>query len=292
MPLADFHRREAADRHAGGDIAHDAALGGDAGAGADRQMVGDADLTAHHDAVADRCAAGDADLAADDAAAAEPHVVADMHEVIEHAAGADHRIAGGAAVNRAIGADLDAVLDDDAAELQHAHQALGTRHEAEALPADADAGGDLDPGADQGVADRAIGGDPAVVAEHDAGAEHDIAGDVATGADLDLGPDQRAGIDLRAAADPRRGIDARAGGDAGSEGGGRIEEVADLGIGEAGLGGERGTVARIVEHAELVRPGILERGDVVNHQPSGLRVGHLGADLAGDIAERKRALTV
>src|SRR5437667_10510283 len=100
MPLLELHGGEPADRPPGRDIAHDPALGGDAGAGADREMIGDADLAAHRDAIADRRTAGNADLTADDAAAAKAYVVADMDEVIEHAAGADHRIAGRAAIDR------------------------------------------------------------------------------------------------------------------------------------------------------------------------------------------------
>src|SRR5258708_13353444 len=155
MPLLDLHGGDPADRHAGRHIPHRPALGGDAGGGADGEMIGDADLATHHDAVADHRAAGDADLAADDAAAAEAHVVADMDEIIEHRAGTDHRIAGGAAVDRAIGAQLDVVLDDDAPELQHAQEPFGAGHEAEARPADADPGCDLAPPAHDPLADTA-----------------------------------------------------------------------------------------------------------------------------------------
>src|SRR5260221_3130260 len=203
VPLPDFDGGKSADRHAGRNIAHDAALGGDLGAGADRQMVGDADLAAHHDTIADHRAAGDADLAADDALSAKPHVVADMDEVIEHRTGTNHGIAGGAAIDRAVGADLDAVLDDDATELQHAHEALGTGDVAEALAADADASGDVDPGADQRVADGAIRRDPAAVAEDAAGTEDAVAAIMKARADLDIGSAKAAAVDLRPIADAR-----------------------------------------------------------------------------------------
>src|SRR5258708_23898628 len=232
MPLLDLHGGDPADRHAGRHIPHRPALGGDAGGGGDGEMIGDADLATHHDAVADHRAAGDADLTADDAAAAEAHVVADMDEVIEHRAGTDHRIAGGAAVDRAIGAHLDIVLDDDAAELQHAHEPFGAGHEAEALPADADAGGDLDARADERIADSGVRLDPAAVAEHHAITERDMRSDVAAGADHDVAADMSAGLDLRSGADRGGGMDIGARGDAGNEGGGRGEKMADLGISE------------------------------------------------------------
>ena len=92
--------------------------------------------------------------------------------------------------------------------------------------------------------------------------------------------------------------------------------MADLRIGEARLGGDEEAavvarlageviagddrpgpgvgkgraVARVVEDAELVRPGVLQRGDVVDHQPPGLGAGCFGADLAGDVAKRERAI--
>ena len=50
---------------------------------------------------------------------ADLHIVADLHQIIELAAFADHRVAQRAAVDGGAGADLDAVLDDDAAQLRN-----------------------------------------------------------------------------------------------------------------------------------------------------------------------------
>ena len=51
-------------------------------------------------------------------------VVADLHEIVDLGAFADDRVAIGAAVDRRPGADLDVVLDDDAADLRHFQMAL------------------------------------------------------------------------------------------------------------------------------------------------------------------------
>src|SRR5258708_37624653 len=71
VPLPDFDGGKSANRHAGRNIAHDAALGGGLGAGADRPMVRDADFAPHHDTIADHRSAGDAEPAADDALSAQ-----------------------------------------------------------------------------------------------------------------------------------------------------------------------------------------------------------------------------
>ena len=59
------------------------------------------------------------DLGDDHAMAADDDVVADLHEIIDLRALADDRVAIGAAVDGRAGADLDVVLDDDAADLRH-----------------------------------------------------------------------------------------------------------------------------------------------------------------------------
>ena len=66
---------------------------------------GDAALASDHDSVADDRPACDADLSADDAVAPQLNVVGDLDETIEHAAGPYHGVAGGAAVDGAVGTD-------------------------------------------------------------------------------------------------------------------------------------------------------------------------------------------
>ena len=86
---------------------------------ADMDMVGEPDLPAQHREILDHRAAGNADLAGDHAMAADMHIVADHDQIIELAAFADHRVAQRAAVDGGAGADLDTVLDDDAAQLRN-----------------------------------------------------------------------------------------------------------------------------------------------------------------------------
>ena len=75
-------------------------------------MVGNADLTGQHGEVANCHAAGDTDLRDNQAVATDRAVVSDLHKIIDLGALADYGIAGGAAVDGRIGADLDVVLDD------------------------------------------------------------------------------------------------------------------------------------------------------------------------------------
>ena len=64
-------------------------------------------------------AAGNSGLRHDDAMAADADIVADLDQIVDLGALADHGVADGAAVDRGAGADLDVVLDDDAADLRH-----------------------------------------------------------------------------------------------------------------------------------------------------------------------------
>src|SRR6201999_1488477 len=100
-----------------------------------------------------------------DAELAHLHVVTDMNEAVEAAAAPDLGVADRAAIHHAIGAELDIVLDDHAAELRHAQQSLGAGHEAEAGIADGDARPEHDARSDDRVGDRAVGTDGAVVAD-------------------------------------------------------------------------------------------------------------------------------
>src|SRR5690606_17265859 len=100
------------------------------------KMVRDAHLTAHYDAIPDNRASGNPDLRADHAMTTKPHVVRNVNLIIQNRTGANHRIFRGAPVYRAIGADLDPVLYDDATELQHSHQPRRSWYKSEALRTD------------------------------------------------------------------------------------------------------------------------------------------------------------
>ena len=80
-------------------------------------MVGNADLTGQHGEVAYNHAPRYPNLRDNQAMAADRAVVSDMHKIIDLGALADYGIAGGAAVDGRIGADLDVVLDDGPSDL-------------------------------------------------------------------------------------------------------------------------------------------------------------------------------
>ena len=106
-----------------------------------------------------RAEPGDADLRDDDAVPADLDIVADLDLVIDLRPLADHRVAVGAAVDRRVGADLDVVLDDDAADLRDLGMASRTHGKAETVLADAHTGMDDDAVADQSVLDARMHAD-------------------------------------------------------------------------------------------------------------------------------------
>src|SRR5690606_8642391 len=130
-----------------------------------------------------------------------------------------------AAVYRTVGADLHAILDDYAAELQHPHQPGWPRHESETLRSDRDARRDLHAVADQGMADTAVGPDLRAVSEANAVAQHGIVGNVASRSDFDAAADDGARIDLGAGADPCGRMDMSRRGNSRLQSHRRIEEL-------------------------------------------------------------------
>ena len=110
---------------AGRNVGHDAALRAQHRAGTDRDMIGDADLPAHHDEIA-RPSTLPEMPACPAIRQCRPmrDVVRDLHEIVDLGALADDGVAGRAAVDRGVGADLDVVLNDDAAGLRDFLMAL------------------------------------------------------------------------------------------------------------------------------------------------------------------------
>ena len=118
-------------------VGHHAALGADPRPASDPQMARQARLASDHDVVFQDRGTGNAGLRNDHAAASEAHVVRDLHQIVEARAGADDRVLQRSAIDRGVGADLDIVLDDHAAELRHAEHAGGRDRETEAVLSDA-----------------------------------------------------------------------------------------------------------------------------------------------------------
>ena len=102
-----------------GQIGYHSRLRGDHCAVADTDVVGHADLSAKHYAIAELARAGDADLRDDQAAFSNDNIMRDLHEIINLCACADNRIAEFGAVNAAICADFDKILDNYAAVMRN-----------------------------------------------------------------------------------------------------------------------------------------------------------------------------
>ena len=92
-------------------------------------------------------------------------VLPEMNQIVDHGARADHGVGAGAAVDRAVGPDLDIVADDDAAKLRHFDEAIGIGGKSEPVLTDARAGIVPHPRADQAMAEARIGANPHIVAE-------------------------------------------------------------------------------------------------------------------------------
>src|SRR5262249_42421091 len=138
---------------------------------------------AHHDVVAELGRAGDAALGHDDAMPSDHDVVGDLHQVVDLGAVADHRVSERAAVDGGVGADLDVVADDDAADLGPLAPASGAHREAEAVLPDAGAGVNDAAVADDGMRQGRTCADVAVAAEHDPVAHYRPGGDGRAAAD-------------------------------------------------------------------------------------------------------------
>src|SRR5579864_2237989 len=134
--LLDRHRRTSHHRGTRRYIAHDTALRRNSGSATDREMAGEAALTADLNEVADPGTAGDTDLGHDDTTASNLHVVPDLHEIINHGAGSNDGIGPGTAIDGAVGADFDSILDDDPSQLRHLHYTGGIGGKAEAVLSD------------------------------------------------------------------------------------------------------------------------------------------------------------
>src|SRR5258708_34985234 len=111
----------------------------------------------------------------------------DLERVMDRGGFADQGTAGGAAVDRRVGADLDVVLDDDPAGLRDLDRTAPGRGIAEAGLADPAARMDDDAVADERVPEGGAGADRAVAADAPAPTEHGVGGNDPTGTALRAG---------------------------------------------------------------------------------------------------------
>src|SRR6266850_4452266 len=209
-PLLGRLCKEPAPAAVGWDVVLDPAHRRNLGAVADLEMVVDTHLGAQRDVVTDRQAAREPDLGCEQAVPADSHIVADLDLIVDFGALADHGIAEAAAVDGGAGADLDIVLDQDAAGLRHLLVAFRTEeNEAVAVLPDTAGGMDQDVVADQGELDRGAGADIAVAADFDVGADHRARADHGACANLDPRADHHERIDDHAVFEMGRRVDDR-----------------------------------------------------------------------------------
>src|ERR1700761_4096566 len=182
MPALPGPRRITADPLAPGDVARHARARRQPGTGADGEVIADADLAANQHHGADRGRAAYADLRHHQAVMTNAHIVADMDKAVETHAALDMSVADGAAVHGAVGAELDIVLDDDAAKLRHPQQPLQAGHKREALIADGVVRTHHHALPQDGMGDDAIGSDAAAIADLDSASDHRIVANAHVGA--------------------------------------------------------------------------------------------------------------
>src|SRR4051794_21392339 len=125
-------------------VVHESTSGGKLGSRPDGQMVGEADTATHGDVVTDDDGTGDTRKPRYNAIATDANIVGDLNQIVDLGPLADDRVGHRAAIDGRIGADLDIILNDDAADLRHAFGPLGAAHEAEAILADPGAAVDDD----------------------------------------------------------------------------------------------------------------------------------------------------
>ncbi len=154
------------DRGTGWHIADHATLCSNAGPPADGEMVGQPGLAGEEHVILYGNRAGDPYLRHDDTVPTDTDIVGYLHQVVDLGALADLGIAGTAAVDRAVGADLHPVANGTPCQLWYALMPPGLVDEAEARTPHPRAGADRDiiPEARIGVHSRP-GADLAPIAE-------------------------------------------------------------------------------------------------------------------------------
>ena len=278
-------------------------------------MAGNTGLSAHQNMVLERGAARNARLSDQHAASSQGHVVPDLHEIINLRPGTDDGIRPGAAVDGAVGADLDVVLDDHPAELGHGQVSLRIQGEAEAPVADAHPRVDDATLADQTMAQKPVGPDLGFVADHHAALNDGVGVDEAVAADFHVRADDDAGTDRSPLADPSRRIDQRRRVPPGGEPGFGIEGPRHQRVGPVRLGRKQqghafgrplGMVRRnhagarptggklvqivfVVEKADVRRAGPVERGDIGENSFRIRSLAEPDAGKLGDFAQLERA---
>jgi hypothetical protein len=230
--------------HAGRNVAYNRGPPRKLRALADRDVAPDPRLSPHQNVILELGAARNARKADQHATPAQCHVVPDLDQIINLRPGADHRVRPGPTVDGAIGPDLDAVFDDDPAELGHIEIAFRVQREPEPSIADANTRMNLTTTADHAIVQGHVRTDLGGRAHDHAIADHRVGADPAVRPNLRAGPDHHPGADLGTFADAGAGIDHRARMVAGPVRGRRVEGPRHQCIGAVRIGGDQQRHAR------------------------------------------------
>src|SRR5271169_462746 len=98
-------------------------------------MPGDRNRAANHAALADARAARDAGAAGNHGVRPDAHVMTDLNLIVELDPGLDDRVFDGTAIDGGVGADLDVIADEHAAELGHFEPSCAIARKAKAIGA-------------------------------------------------------------------------------------------------------------------------------------------------------------
>src|SRR5207237_360552 len=112
-------RRITRPRFAGRDVAEDASLRGETRPSPDREVAADSGLARQDRPVANCYRTCNSDLCHQQAFLANAHVVGDVNEVVDLSSVANDGVVDAAAVDGGVGANLDVVTDDTAADVRN-----------------------------------------------------------------------------------------------------------------------------------------------------------------------------
>ena len=163
-----------------------------------------------------------------------------VDEVVDLAVLADAGVLPGPAIDTAVGAEGDAVLQDDAAELGDVDRPLGRSRRAEARLADDAAGVQADAVAHQGETDDHARADITVAADGDARTDDRAGADARAAPNLSAGADDDAGAELNVLFKGGVGMD---GGRSGGVATRRVQGGGGLGPGGLRIVGDQGDAA-------------------------------------------------
>ncbi len=168
-------------------VAKDGALGCDARAISDHQMIRDPHMAGENDVVADSRTAGDTDAGHDQASLTDPDVMPDLHQVVQLGAAADNCVVDAAPIDAGIRPYFDFVLQDATTHVWNPGVPLSIREISKTVSPDHCSGLEHHAAADPaaGVAGHARP-DNRVISKDDAITERYCLGEAAARTDLNV----------------------------------------------------------------------------------------------------------